>query len=93
MERRRDLRRKADALEGIVEVQPGRRVPARRVDRPGIHADELALSIGELVPGTVQGSALEVEVVAGADGSERQASGASGSRTSNDGTETDGTPT
>jgi hypothetical protein len=50
LQRGRDLRREPDALKRIVEVEPGRRAPARRVDRPDVDADERALPLGQLPP-------------------------------------------
>ena len=50
LQRGRDLRREPDALQRIVEVGPGRRAPARRVDRPDVDADERALPLGQLPP-------------------------------------------
>jgi len=58
------LGREPETLEEIVQVQPRRRAPTRRGDRPGVHADEGEVLAGEFVPAAVQGAALEVAVVA-----------------------------
>jgi hypothetical protein len=70
-----DLRRQLGEIAEELEEQPCRRVPSRRADRPGVHADEVEFAPGELVPSTVQGVELEVPVRAG-----RRGVGAAGIR-------------
>jgi hypothetical protein len=67
--------------------KPGRRVPSGRADRPGVHADEVELAPGELVPTAVQGVELEVPVRAGRRGIEATGVRGQGLEGSIDGTQ------
>ena len=75
MEHARVLRRQLGEIAEELEEQPCRRVPSGRANRPGVHADEVEITPGELVTAAVQGVELEVPVGAG-----RRGVGAAGVR-------------